>query len=115
MYAKRPFAGPEQVLNYVARYTHRVAISNNRLISLQDGCVPSAGTMLMAIAAPMSLDAQEFIRRFLLHILPKSFMRIRHYGFLANRTKAESSPAAGGSSTRRSRHHPNRSTPFCCE
>jgi hypothetical protein len=90
VYAKRPFAGPEQVLNYLGRYTHRVALSNNRLVSLEQGTVRfrwkdyAHGNRRKT----MSLKAQEFIRRFLLHILPQGFMRIRHYGLNANRAKA---------------------------
>jgi hypothetical protein len=91
VYAKPPFGGPEQVLKYLARYTHRVAISNHRLMSLQDGKVifhwkdyPHGNRQHV-----MSLDAVEFLRRFLLHVLPKGFMRIRYYGFLANRHRAE--------------------------
>ncbi len=77
-------------MEYVGRYTHRVAISNDRLISLKDGKVTFAyknrETKKMQT---MTLEAVEFIRRFLLHVLPKGFMRIRHYGFLANRYKRE--------------------------
>ena len=86
VYAKKPFAGPEQVLRYLARYTHRVAISNRRLVLADDTHVAftwkdyrDGGTQKR-----MTLDAHEFIRRFLLHILPDGFQRIRHYGFLAN-------------------------------
>jgi len=86
VYAKRPFAGPEQVLEYLGRYTHRVAISNHRIISVQDGKViftykdrsDHTRTKLM------TLEADEFMRRFLLHILPGGFMKIRYFGFLAN-------------------------------
>jgi hypothetical protein len=87
VYAKPPFAGPEQVLAYVARYTHRVAISNNRVIDIDQGKVRfhwkdyrNGGRQ-----RTMSLAAVEFIRRFLLHVLPEGFQRIRYYGFLANR------------------------------
>jgi hypothetical protein len=96
VYAKRPFGGPEQVLDYLGRYTHRVAISNNRLLSLDDAQVRfrykdyAHGNRHKV----MSLGAQEFIRRYLLHVLPKGFMRIRHYGLLANRAKAEKLAAA---------------------
>jgi hypothetical protein len=89
--AKAPFGGPEQVLKYLARYTHRVAISNSRILSIADGKV----TFLWKDYAdggkvkPMTLDAVEFIRRFLLHILPKGFVRIRQYGFLANRARGD--------------------------
>ena len=86
VYAKPPFGGPDTVLKYLARYTHRVAISNHRLLSLQDGVVSfrykdyARGRRLRM----MRLDALEFIRRFLLHALPKGFVRIRRYGLLAN-------------------------------
>jgi len=91
VYAKPPFGGPEQVLKYLARYTHRVAISNRRLISLEDGRVTfrwknyAAGNQQQT----MTLTAVEFLRRFLLHLVPSHFVRIRHYGFLANRHRAE--------------------------
>jgi len=89
VYAKRPFGGPEQVLDYLGRYTHRVALSNDRILSCEDDQVRfryrdySHGNRRKV----MSLHAAEFLRRFLLHVLPKRFMRIRHYGLLANRTK----------------------------
>jgi Putative transposase/Transposase zinc-binding domain len=89
VYAKQPFAGPKQVLDYLGRYTHRVAISNHRLLSLTDTDVRfrykdyAHGNRRKVMALP----AGEFIRRFLLHVLPTGFMRIRHYGLLANRTK----------------------------
>ena len=96
VYAKQPFAGPEQVLDYLGRYTHRVAIANNRLVSVTDTDVRfrykdyAHGSRRKV----MTLDAQEFIRRFLLHVLPSSFMRIRRYGLLANRAKGEQLAAA---------------------
>ena len=89
MYAKRPVAGPTQVLEYLGRYTHRVAISNERLVSHTDGVVRfrwrdyADGDRVKI----MALAAEEFIRRFLLHIVPGGFVRIRHFGFLANRTR----------------------------
>jgi hypothetical protein len=89
VYAKQPFDGPQQVLDYLGRYTHRVAISNNRLVSFDDRQVRfrykdyAHGNRRKVL----TLEAGEFIRRFLLHVLPKGFMRIRHYGLLANRTK----------------------------
>lgn len=89
VYAKPPFGSPQQVLKYLARYTHRVAISNSRLITMHDG----KGTFRWKDYAKedrkktMTLDAVEFIRRFLLHVLPSGFMRIRHFGFLANRSR----------------------------
>jgi hypothetical protein len=87
VYAKRPFGGPEQVLKYLARYTHGVAISNRRLIDLEEGKVRFHGKDYAKGGAQkvMTLPALEFIRRFLLHVLPSGFVRIRHYGFLANR------------------------------
>jgi len=89
VYAKRPFAGPEQVLEYLGRYTHRVALSNNRLLSLDDGVVrfhwkDYADHDRRKV---MALPVDEFLRRFLLHIVPTGFMRIRHFGLLANRTR----------------------------
>jgi len=91
VYAKRPFAGPEQVLDYVGRYTHRVAISNNRLLDITDGQVSFRYKDYRHDAQPttMTLDAEEFIRRFLLHVLPAGFQRIRYYGFLGNRYRKE--------------------------
>jgi hypothetical protein len=89
VYAKPPFGGPEQVLRYLARYTHRVAISNGRLLGVEDGRVrfrwrdSQDGNQIKA----MSLDAVEFIRRFLLHVLPCGFVKIRHFGFLSNRNR----------------------------
>ena len=86
VYAKRPFGGPKQVLKYLANYTHRVAISNHRLVSMRGGRVRfrvrdyARGSRKRTLA----LDAVEFVRRFLLHVLPKRFVRIRHSGFLAN-------------------------------
>ncbi|HEY5580708.1 MAG TPA: IS91 family transposase [Rhodoferax sp.] len=87
VYAKPPFGGPKQVLEYLGRYTHRVAISNNRLRQLSDGAVTFAWKDYRHESRnkTMTLDAHEFIRRFLLHVLPSGFQRIRHYGLLANR------------------------------
>jgi hypothetical protein len=96
VYAKQPFAGPEQVLDYLGRYTHRVAITNNRLVDVTDTEVRfrykdyAHGNRRKV----MTLSPREFIRRFLLHVLPSHFMRIRHYGLLANRTKGEKLAAA---------------------
>jgi hypothetical protein len=86
VYAKRPFAGPQQVLDYLGRYTHRVAISNRRLLGCENGRVRFRWKDYRANSKckVMTLDADEFIRRFLLHTLPKGFRRIRHFGFLAN-------------------------------
>jgi hypothetical protein len=95
VYAKPPFAGPAQVLEYLGRYTHRVAISNDRLLSLDDGQVRFRWRDYAHAnrLKPMTLPAEEFLRRFLLHVLPGGrstgltacFVRIRHFGFLANR------------------------------
>jgi Putative transposase len=86
VYAKPPFGGPEQVLTYLGRYTHRIAIANSRLISLADGKVSFSWKNYRRNrkAKVLTLDAGEFMRRFLLHTLPDGFHRIRHYGFLAN-------------------------------
>jgi putative transposase/transposase-like zinc-binding protein len=91
VYAKRPFAGPEQVLDYVGRYTHRVAISNNRLLDIAEGKVTFRYKDYRhdAQQKTMTLEADEFIRRFLLHVLPDGFQRIRYYGFLANRYREQ--------------------------
>ncbi len=90
VYAKRPFAGPEQVLSYLARYTHRVAISNSRLVSMDDGkvCFGWKDYREDGKRKSMTLQAGEFIRRFLLHVLPDGFHRIRHYGLFANGHRA---------------------------
>ena len=80
VYAKRPFAGPEQVFAYLGRYTHRVAISNHRLLSVSDEAV----TFATRDGKTATLHPHEFIRRFLLHVLPKSFGKIRHYGLFAS-------------------------------
>ncbi len=89
VYAKRPFAGPAQVLEYLGRYTHRVALSNHRLVDHRDGRVrfqwrDYADHDRIKV---MTLEADEFLRRFLLHVVPRGFMRIRHFGLLANRTR----------------------------
>jgi hypothetical protein len=91
VYAKPPFGGPEQVLAYLGRYTHRVAIANSRLIGLTDDTVAFRWKDYRhhGKSKLMTLGADEFIRRFLLHTLPDGFHRIRHYGFLANRHRAE--------------------------
>lgn len=87
VYAKPPFGGSQQVLEYLGRYTHRVAIANHRLLDFVDGKVSFHWKDYRHESRQkvMCLDAQEFIRRFLLHVLPNGFQRIRHYGFLANR------------------------------
>lgn len=91
VYAKPPWGSPEQVLKYLSRYTHRVAIANSRLVFVGDGLVrfryhdyAAHGTTKL-----MELQATEFLRRFLLHVVPSGFVRIRHYGLLANRTRHE--------------------------
>ena len=93
VYAKRPFAGPEAVLAYLARYTHRVAIANSRLISLDDSGVTFKYKDYRRKGheryKTMTLAAHEFIRRFLIHVLPSGFHRIRHYGLFANGGRAE--------------------------
>ncbi|GAC1663622.1 MAG: IS91 family transposase [Candidatus Dormibacteraceae bacterium] len=91
VYAKAPFAGPEQVLDYVGRYTHRVAISNNRLVDIEDGHVSFRWKDYRDGEAnkTLTLEASEFIRRFLLHTLPPGLQRIRYYGFLGNRHRQE--------------------------
>ena len=89
--ARPPFGGPAQVLKYLARYTHRVAISNRRLLEVGNGKV-SFGYKDYAAGGEqktMTLSAAEFLRRFLQHVLPKSFVKIRHYGLLANAQRAE--------------------------
>jgi hypothetical protein len=91
VYAKRPFGGPEHVLSYLGNYTHRVAISNRRMLGLVDSQVrfrwrDRAHNNKKRV---MTLPAEEFLRRFLLHVLPRGFVRIRHFGFLANRHKQQ--------------------------
>jgi len=93
VYAKRPFAGPAAVLAYLSRYTHRVAIANSRLIALDERGVTfkwkdyrETGTTRHKT---MTLNADEFMRRFLLHVLPSGFHRIRHYGLIANSGRRE--------------------------
>jgi hypothetical protein len=129
VYSKRPFAGPEQVLAYLARYTHRVAISNSRLIAA-DATGVTFKVKDYRIEGPgryktMMLEVGEFIRRFLMHVLPKGFHRIRHYGLLASSTKAEliakarkllaaATPAQpAGSSTAATEHKPAHPCPCC--
>jgi hypothetical protein len=94
VYSKRPFGGPQYVLQYLGRYTHRVAISNHRLVSLAEGKVTfrwrdSAHNNEQKL---MALSLDEFLCRFLLHVLPKGFVRIRNFGFLANRRRASTLP-----------------------
>ena len=94
VYAKPPFGGPDKVLGYLGRYTHRVAISNNRILNVENGIVSFSFRDRRDGNKPkvMSLPAEEFIRRFLLHWLPSGFVRIRHFGFLANRSKKHDLP-----------------------
>ena len=89
VYAKKPFGSPQTVLHYLGRYTHRVALSNNRILAVENGQVSFSyrDRKDKDRLKSMTLDAHEFIRRFLLHVLPDGFMRIRHFGFLANRSK----------------------------
>src|SRR5215472_345205 len=84
-------SGPEHVLHYLARYTHRVAISNHRLIGMEDGKVTFRWKDYEhgGKQRKMTLAAEEFIRRFLLHVLPKGLVRIRYYGWMANRLRRE--------------------------
>jgi hypothetical protein len=92
VYSKRPFAGPQQVLDYLGRYTHRVAIDNHRLVSVSGGMVTfrykdrAHGNQQKT----MTLSGEEFVRRFLLHVLPSGFVKTRHYGFLANAVREKS-------------------------
>jgi hypothetical protein len=91
VYAKPPFGGPERVLKYLGRYTHRVAISNSRLVEMKDGAVSFrwkdyANNCKWRV---MTLTGKEFLRRFLMHVLPKGFVRIRHTGLIANRSRKE--------------------------
>jgi hypothetical protein len=91
VYAKPPFGGPAQVLKYLAKYTHRVAISNQRIIAVDGDRVRFRwrDRSREACTRTMELSGVEFVRRFLLHVLPKGFIRIRHFGFLANRIRTE--------------------------
>ncbi len=92
MCVKPPFGGPKHVLKYLARYTHRVAISNGRLISVENASFDSAGVIPSTAVKikETELGAVEFIRRFLLHVLPSGFVKIRHFGFLSNRSRKQS-------------------------
>jgi hypothetical protein len=94
VYAKRPFAGPEAVLAYLSRYTHRVAISNRRLVAMNEHSVTFRWKDYRVKGRTrrktMTLAADEFMRRFLLHVLPRGFHRIRHYGLLANAERRKS-------------------------
>jgi hypothetical protein len=110
VYAKEPFGGPEQALRYMARYTHRVAIANSRLVAIDDEGV-SFKWKDYRVEGParikvMTLSADEFIRRFLIHVLPTGFHRIRHYGLFANNRREQTSRKPDNCSTRQL---PNRS------
>jgi hypothetical protein len=89
VYAKPPFGGPEQVLSYLARYTHRIAISNDRLLRLEGDEVVFPGATGPTATVGARLHAHEFLRRFLLHVLPGGFVKVRSYGLLANRDRHE--------------------------
>src|SRR5215510_14165286 len=90
VYAKKPFGSPDHVLDYLGRYTHRVALSNDRILSAHNAEVTFSyrDRKDHDRKKTMTLDAHEFIRRFLLHVIPKGFVRVRHFGFLANRSKS---------------------------
>jgi hypothetical protein len=89
VYAKRPFLGPQQVIEYLGRYTHKVALSNHRLLAVDKDQITFSykDYRQSGLKKQMSLEPLEFIRRFCLHILPKAFVRIRHFGFLSSRAK----------------------------
>ncbi len=91
VYAKRPFGGPEQVLKYLSRYTHRVAISNQRLIAMDESSVTFQykDYANQSTSKQMRVSGVEFLRRFLMHVLPKGFTKIRHYGWMANRNRMQ--------------------------
>jgi hypothetical protein len=91
VYAKAPFGGPEQVLEYLSQYTHRVAISNSRILAYENGEVTFRWRDYADCnrVKECTVTAEEFLRRFLLHVLPAQFVRIRYFGFFANRHRAE--------------------------
>jgi hypothetical protein len=91
VFSKAPFGGPAQVLKYLARYTHRVAISNSRLLKLEEGQIMFRYKDYAddQRQKTMTLSAEEFLRRFVQHVLPRGFVKIRHYGLLANRQRAD--------------------------
>jgi len=111
VYLKRPFGGPEYVVHYLGRYTHRVAISNHRLVSFVDGQVTFRwrDSTHHNEQKLLTLSVDEFLRRFLLHILPKGFVRIRNFGFLANRRRTTLLPlcfqSLGSTSEPQTEHH----------
>jgi hypothetical protein len=90
VYAKKPFGSPAHVLDYLGRYTHRVALSNDRILSARNRAVTFSyrDRKNQDRKKTMTLDAHQFIRRFLLHVIPKGFVRVRHFGFLSNRSKS---------------------------
>lgn len=99
VFAKQPFGGPAQILNYLSRYTHRIAISNGRIVSLNNDCVTFSVKNYrkknkngLPLIEQLSLDALEFMRRFLLHVLPPGFQRIRYFGILATRNRISKLP-----------------------
>ena len=98
VYAKRPFGGPEQVLRYLARYTHKIAISDRRIIDVDERGVSFAYKDYRHgnEHKTMRLDAREWLRRFTTHVLPRGFVRLRSFGFLANAKKAEKLAAIRG-------------------
>ena len=89
VFAKRPFGGPESVIEYLGRYTHKIAISNHRIKNIEGGKITFSykDYRQQGVTKEMTLDALEFIRRFAMHILPKGFVRIRHYGILSSTCK----------------------------
>jgi hypothetical protein len=91
VYSKQPFSGPKQVISYLGQYTHRIAISNHRLVKIEEDRVhfKYRDSQNENKSKVMSLEAKEFMRRFLLHVLPKGFVRIRHFGILASRLKKQ--------------------------
>ena len=103
VYAKPPFGGPEVVLKYLARYTHRAAISNHRLLELEDSQVQFRWKDYAhgGRRRTMTLSAIEFVRRLVMHVLPSGFVRIRHYGLLANRHRREKLALCRGAAGRR--------------
>jgi hypothetical protein len=90
VFAKRPFNGPQSVIEYLGRYTHKIAISNHRIKNISKGNITFSykDYRASAVTKEMTLDGPEFIRRFAMHILPKGFIRIRHYGILSSTSKA---------------------------
>jgi hypothetical protein len=121
VYAKRPFGGPEHVLRYLGAYTHRIAISNHRLVALDDDnvCFRWRDSAHGNKRKLMSLPADEFLRRFLLHLLPRGFVRIRNFGFLANRRRARLLPVCfellrGSAAQLSSASHHSRSSSWRC-